>query len=119
MNKREFHRLMLAGAGALALPGHSFGQARGPMAELSQYTGADRIQKLAEGAKKEGALAIYTSAQSDDMGPLVAGFEKKYGVKAEVWRAGSEKVLQRAITEARGNRHTVDVIETNGPELES
>lgn len=89
------------------------------MAENAAYTGADRLQKLIEGAKKEGALNIYTSAQSDDMGPLVAGFEKKYGIKATVWRAGSEKVLQRAVTEARGNRFTVDVIETNGPELES
>jgi iron(III) transport system substrate-binding protein len=119
MNKREFHRLVLAGAGALALPGLSFAQARGAMADLAQYAGADRLQKLTDGAKKEGALTIYTSAQSDDMGPLVAAYEKKYGVKAEVWRAGSEKVLQRAITEARGNRHTVDIVETNGPELES
>ena len=53
------------------------------------------------------------------MGALVAGFEKKYGLKTTVWRAGSEKVLQRAVTEARGNRHTVDIIETNGPEMES
>jgi iron(III) transport system substrate-binding protein len=120
MNKRQFNRMLLAGAGALTLP-HSFaqGQARGPMADLAQSTAADRTQRLVDGAKKEGALAIYTSAQSDDMGPLVAAFEKKYGVKAEVWRAGSEKVLQRAVTEARGNRFTVDVIETNGPELES
>jgi iron(III) transport system substrate-binding protein len=36
-----------------------------------------------------------------------------------VWRAGSEKVLQRVVTEARANRFNVDVIETNGPELES
>jgi iron(III) transport system substrate-binding protein len=119
MNKRQFNRLMLAGAGAAALPGLSFAQAKGAMAELSQYTGADRMQKLIDGAKKEGALTIYTSAQGDDMGPLVAAYEKKYGIKAEVWRSGSEKVLQRAITEARGNRHTVDVMETNGPELES
>jgi iron(III) transport system substrate-binding protein len=53
------------------------------------------------------------------MGALVAGFEKKYGLKTTTWRAGSEKVLQRAVTEARGNRHTVDIIETNGPEMES
>jgi iron(III) transport system substrate-binding protein len=38
------------------------------------------MQKLVEGAKKEGELNIYTSAQNDDMGPLVAAFEKKYGV---------------------------------------
>jgi iron(III) transport system substrate-binding protein len=120
MNKREFHRLLLAGAGVLALPGRSFAQqASGTMAELAQYTGADRLQKLTDGAKKEGALSIYTSAQNSDMGPLVSAFEKKYGVKAEMWRAGSEKVLQRAVTEARANRFTVDVVETNGPELES
>jgi iron(III) transport system substrate-binding protein len=121
MNKREFHRLLLAAAGVLALPGRSFAQgpAKGAMADLAQYTGADRLQKLTDGAKKEGALSIYTSAQGSDMGPLVAAFEKKYGVKAEMWRAGSEKVLQRAVTEARANRFTVDVIETNGPELES
>jgi iron(III) transport system substrate-binding protein len=53
------------------------------------------------------------------MGALVAAFEKKYGIKVNVWRASSEKVLQRAVQEARGNRHTMDVAETNGPELES
>jgi iron(III) transport system substrate-binding protein len=35
-----------------------------------------------------------------------------------MWRSGSENVLQRAITEARGGRFAVDVVETNGPELE-
>jgi iron(III) transport system substrate-binding protein len=88
--------------------------------EIAAYTGADREQKLFEGAKKEGELTIYTSAQTDDMGALVSAFEKKYpGIKVSVWRSSSEKVLQRAVTEARGNRHTMDVAETNGPELES
>lgn len=120
MNKREFTRLMAGGAASLALPQWAGAQAgRNVMAELAGYTGADRTQRLVDGAKKEGALAIYTSAQTDDMGALVAGFEKKYGIKATMWRAGSEKVLQRAVTEARGNRHAVDIIETNGPELES
>jgi len=72
-----------------------------------------------EGAKKEGSLTIYTSAQSDDMGALVAAFEKKYGIKVETWRSSSEKVLQRAVQEARANRNTMDVAETNGPEMES
>jgi iron(III) transport system substrate-binding protein len=62
---------------------------------------------------------IYTSAPVDDMAVLTAAFEKKYGVKVKVWRAGSEKVLQRTVTEARANRFDADVIETNGPELES
>ena len=34
------------------------------------------FRRLLDGAKKEGPLSIYTSAQSDDMGALVAGFEK-------------------------------------------
>ena len=87
--------------------------------EMASYKGADRTQRLVEGAKKEGTLGMYTSAQSDDMGALVTAFEKKYGIKVSMWRTSSEKVLQRAVTEARANRHTVDVLETNGPELES
>ena len=121
MNKRQLIRLTAALSASVFLPSAALAQApaRGSMAELAQYAGPDRMQRLIEGAKKEGALNIYTSAQTDDMGALVSGFEKKYGIKASVWRAGSEKVLQRAVTEARGNRFTVDVVETNGPELES
>ncbi|MDQ6680179.1 MAG: extracellular solute-binding protein [Pseudomonadota bacterium] len=123
MKKTPLRRLIVAAVFALPalLSVHAPAQtpARGSMAELAQYTGADRTQRLIEGAKKEGNLSIYTSAQTDDMGALVAGFEKKYGIKVSVWRASSEKVLQRAVAEARGNRFTVDIVETNGPELES
>ncbi len=121
MKKRQFTRLatlVLAGA-SLPVIVAAQAVARGTMAELAQYEGADRMQRMIDGARKEGNLSIYTSAQTDDMGALVAGFEKKYGIKVSVWRAGSEKVLQRAVTEARANRHTVDIVETNGPELES
>ncbi len=119
LNKRQFTRLLSGAAAALALPRTAFAQAPVGAPELANYTAADRQQRLHDGARKEGPLAIYTSAQGDDMGALVAGYEKKYGLKTTTWRAGSEKVLQRAVTEARGRRHTVDIIETNGPELES
>jgi iron(III) transport system substrate-binding protein len=87
--------------------------------EMASYEGADRTQRLIEGAKKEGKLSMYTSAQGDDMGALVAAFEKKYAIKVSMFRTSSENVLQRAVTEARANRFTVDVLETNGPEMES
>jgi iron(III) transport system substrate-binding protein len=89
------------------------------VADLANYTAADREQKLIEGAKREGEITIYTSAQTTDLGPVVEAFEKKYGIRANLWRAGSEAVLNRALQEARAARHTVDVVETNGPELES
>jgi iron(III) transport system substrate-binding protein len=118
------HAFACAAAAAIALfltAGPSAAQVRpfASLEEMASYQGADRTQRLIEGAKKEGALGMYTSAQSDDMGALVAAFEKKYGIKVSMWRTSSEKVLQRAVTEARANRFAVDVLETNGPELES
>jgi len=112
-------RILALASLALCLPVGAQIKASATGVDVAAYAGADRTQKLVEGAKKEGELNIYTSAQNDDMGPLVAAFEKKYGVKVNVWRASSEKVLQRAVQEARGNKHTMDVAETNGPELEA
>jgi iron(III) transport system substrate-binding protein len=90
-----------------------------PHRELYLYKGADREQRLIAGAKKERQVAIYTSLNLKDSVPITEAFEKKYGVKVSLWRAGSEKVLQRAVTEARAGRFAFDVLETNGPEMEA
>ena len=110
-------RITLAALCAVTL--HAFAQAPAPSAAIVQYDKPDREQFLAAGAKKEGEVAVYTSLISEDLNALAAAFERKYGVKVKGWRAGSEKVLQRAVTEARSNRNDADVIETNGPELEA
>jgi iron(III) transport system substrate-binding protein len=89
------------------------------VADLAAYDGPDRVERLIAGARREGELTLYTSAQTTDLGPVVDAYEKKYGIRASIWRAGSEAVLNRAIQEARAGRHTVDVVETNGPEMES
>jgi iron(III) transport system substrate-binding protein len=88
-------------------------------ADIATYQGADRIQKLIDGAKKEGTFTIYTSATVDDMTALTSAFEKKYGIKPQVWRASSENIIQRASTEARGGRFDVDVFETDGVAMEA
>ena len=88
-------------------------------AAIAGYTGADRLQRLIEGAKKEGEVSVYNSAPVDDMRVFTAAFEKKYGVKVKVWRASSENIVQRAVTEARAGRFDVDVAETNSPEMEA
>jgi iron(III) transport system substrate-binding protein len=89
-----------------------------PWRDLYMYQGADRDAKLLAGAKKEGRLSMYTSLNLKDSVPITEAFEKKHGVKVEIWRSSSEKVLQRAVTEARAGRFTCDIIETNGPEME-
>ena len=83
------------------------------------YKGADRDKKMLDKARQEGTVSVYTSLSPSDAKPIVAAFEAKYGVKVEMWRGQSEGVVQRVLTEARGKRNTVDVIETNGPEMES
>jgi iron(III) transport system substrate-binding protein len=90
-----------------------------PAASQIQYQAADREQFLAQGAKKEGEVMLYTSLVPEDLTQLAAAFERKYGVKLKTWRANSEKVLQRAVTEARAGRHEADIVETNGPQLEA
>jgi iron(III) transport system substrate-binding protein len=87
--------------------------------DIATYQGADRTQRLVDGAKKEGTLTIYTSATVDDMAVLTAAFQKKYGIKTQVWRASSENIIQRTSTEARGGRFDADVFETDGVAMEA
>jgi iron(III) transport system substrate-binding protein len=121
MKRRQFaiHAVAAAAAVLATLAAPALAQPKPSVTDAMAVTGPDREKKLLEGAKKEGTLVIYTSAQNDDMGALVDAFKKKYGINVEVWRSSSEKVLQRAIQEARANKNTMDIAETNGPELES
>jgi ABC-type Fe3+ transport system substrate-binding protein len=87
-------------------------------AEVALYQGTDREQRLLEGARRDGVLNVYTSLPVDDMTALNTAFEKRTGVKVRIWRASSEKVVQRAIAEARAGRFDVDLIECGAPALE-
>ena len=80
--------------------------------------GAEREARLAEGARKEGVVNVFTSMQVGDSRPLAEAFEKKHGIKVNLFRASGEKLVQRVVTEARGNRHEVDVVETDGAQME-
>jgi len=105
--------LLLALAPALAAA-----QAPAKNDEVFRYRGADRDARLLERARQEGTVVLYTSLAPTESKPLAEAFEKKYGVKVELWRALSDKVVQRVITEGQARRNTVDVVETNGPEME-
>jgi ABC-type Fe3+ transport system substrate-binding protein len=100
-----------------ALPGLAFAQAS-RVAEIAAYEGADREQRLIEGAKREKELTFYASIPTDDITVLVAAFDKKYGVKVKVWRADSEGFLQRIVGEARARRFEVDIMAGSTSALE-
>jgi len=89
------------------------------VAEIAMYEGADRDQRMMAGAKKEGSLLIYTSIAEKDLMAFTGDFEKRYGVKAIVWRASTNKVLQRAVLEAKANRFDFDVVHISAPEMEA
>jgi iron(III) transport system substrate-binding protein len=116
--RRSFHLAML---GLLGVPRLARAQRPpdSPHRALYMLEGPERQGRLLAGARKEGTVVIYTSLNTQDSGPLAVAFEKKYGVKAQVWRSASEKVVQRAVTEARAGRFACDVMETNGPEMEA
>jgi iron(III) transport system substrate-binding protein len=101
-------------------PTCAFSQGAGPtLAEIASYTGPDRIAKLIAGAKKEGAVNVYTSETVEDIGALSQAFETKYGIKLNIWRGSSEDILQRTVVEARGSRFDADAFETGATAMES
>jgi len=104
-------------AALLAAPVMAQAPAKG--ADILNYQGPDREQRLVEQAKKEGVVSYYTSLAPTESQPLSEAFEKKYGVKVDLWRSQSERIVQRVVSEASAGRHTVDVIATNGPEMEA
>jgi len=89
------------------------------LTEIASYAGPDRIAKLLAGAKKEGAVNVYTSETVEDVGALSRAFEAKYGIKLNLWRGSSEDILQRAVVEARGGRFDADAFETGATAMES
>ena len=78
------------------------------------YQGADRHERLVAAAQKEGELTVYHVYPA--LTQVMAAFTKKYGIKIKSWRAGSEAVLQRIVSEARGSRYDVDIVHNNAPE---
>jgi iron(III) transport system substrate-binding protein len=88
-------------------------------ADIAAYAGADRQQRLVEGGKREGVLTMYSNAPTDDNAALVGAFEKKYGIKVNLYRASSEEIRQRALVEAGAKRFDVDFILNNGPAMEA
>jgi iron(III) transport system substrate-binding protein len=88
------------------------------ISDLASYQGADRTQRLVAGAKKEGAVSVYTSISSAVAQKLQEDFEKKYGVKVKLWRAGDRTVLQKIVSESKSSASGFDVVNIGSLEME-
>jgi iron(III) transport system substrate-binding protein len=104
--------LALASAAALA-------QAPSANRAIYTYQGADRDARLVEGARKEREVLFYSTMTVADGKALATAFERKYGVRAIHWRGSAERLVTRAVAEARARRYEADVFETSSHRMEA
>ncbi len=77
--------------------------------EFGGLTGEDREAALVEAAQAEGVVTLYTTNSNVD--DIVDGFEDKYGITVETYRAGSDAMIQRLLQEQEAGFYGVDVVE--------
>src|ERR1700741_515529 len=74
---------------------------------------------VALAAWAQPVVNVYSSMAEKDVRQLVAEFERRTGVKVNLWRSGKNRVLERVLREARGGRYEVDVVHNPAPEMEA
>ena len=79
---------------------------------------SERTAQLLEAARAEGSVTVYSSLPVHIMTDVANAFRARYGIAPNVWRGGSEEILQRSVAEARAGRQFADVVETAAPEVE-
>jgi ABC-type Fe3+ transport system substrate-binding protein len=63
-----------------------------------------------DAARKEGKVVIYGTIVPQVMTLIEKGFEAKYGLKIEYWRADATKVIDRVLTEWRAGKPGFDLV---------
>ena len=83
------------------------------------FTERAAAASLEDGAKTEGEVVLYSSLNNEQIVTLIDAFKKKYPfIKPSFYRGTSERVLQRASTEAKAGRFAVDVATAAGFQLQ-
>jgi iron(III) transport system substrate-binding protein len=81
---------------------------------LATVSGASAQDPRLEAAKKEGKVVWYTSLALPSAEKVAKLFEVAYpGIKVEVHRTGSERILSRVMQELQANIKNVDVVHTS------
>lgn len=86
-------------------------------AEIGGLSGQARRDKLVALAQEEGELNLYTSMTSEVADEVTDAFSDEFDIDVNIYRAGSETVLQRILQEQRANYAGNDVVETNATEM--
>lgn len=74
-----------------------------------------RAATLEDSARADAEVVLYSSLNNEQIVTLVEAFRKKYpSIKPSFYRGTSERVLQRAFTEAKAGRFAVDVATSAG-----
>src|SRR5204863_3619876 len=119
---RQRMQALRPGRGGFAEP-RLLGSARLALAVLFaaavQLAAAQSSAELVAAARKEGSVNVYTSNAAPTIQALVADFEKRYGVRVNLWRASSIKVLQRLVAEKQAGRWEFDAASVSGLEIEA
>ncbi len=95
----------------------SWGQGVKTLSELSKYSGVDRTKILVDGAKKEGEMTLYYAHPIVQV--IAEAFTKTYGIKLKLWRAGSEAIQQRVMTEQKAGKFEIDVLSNTALDTEA
>jgi iron(III) transport system substrate-binding protein len=68
---------------------------------------------VVEGAKKEGALVVYTSMTVDQMQKILDAFKARYPfIRTTMFRAVGERLLTKIMTEAQTGKYDFDVVQS-------
>jgi iron(III) transport system substrate-binding protein len=80
------------------------------------YRGADRQQRILDGARKEGQVVLYSAAiVNQAQRPWATAFMKKYPfMKMTFWRGDSESIITKVAAEIRARNLVADVVEGTG-----
>src|SRR5262249_17746203 len=111
--RSSFTRCGVALPAALAVALHAGAASAQSPDDILHYKGADRLQRLIEGARKEGQVVLYSSMiVHQGVRPMADKFSKKYPfIKITYWRADSEDITQKLSAEVRANNVVADVFE--------
>jgi len=75
-------------------------------------------EKTLELARKEGRVNFYTSMGAEESKQVADAFQAKFPfIRVDITRLGSEKLIQRVITESRAGSNLFDAVTNSGMEI--